>query len=138
MEGSMFKVFYSWQKDVSPSTNRTLIKNALTNAISNLKAKGIDAQIDEATRDAIGAVHIANSLFDKIDGCTAFVGDISIVGRYTSKKSTANPNVLVELGYAAKLHGWDNITLIFNSAFGDEDEEADPKALLPFDIGFRR
>jgi hypothetical protein len=42
-----------------------------------------------------------------------------------------NPNVLVELGFAAHARSWDRILCVSNSAYGSEQD-------LPFDIRHRR
>ena len=46
-------------------------------------------------------------------------------------KTSPNPNVLLELGYAAQSLGWDNVICIINTDFGAIDD-------LPFDIKHRR
>ncbi|HFV6168815.1 TPA: hypothetical protein ACH9WN_005372, partial [Escherichia coli] len=62
----------------------------------------------------------------KIDTATLFIVDISI----TSKK-TCNSNVMLELGYAIKTLGFNNIIMIFNTALGSLDD-------LPFDLRSQR
>jgi hypothetical protein len=44
---------------------------------------------------------------------------------------TPNPNVLLELGFAASTIGWENIICVINTAYGKPSE-------LPFDIKFRK
>ena len=46
-------------------------------------------------------------------------------------KLSPNPNVLLELGYAAGIVGWENVICILNTDYGSEKE-------LPFDIAQRR
>src|ERR1019366_9830222 len=46
-------------------------------------------------------------------------------------RRTPNPNVLLELGYAAKRLTWDNVICVFNTAFGKTED-------LPFDLRHRR
>ena len=48
-----------------------------------------------------------------------------------SQEKTPNPNVLLELGFAASVIGWDNIICVYNTAFGIVED-------LPFDLKFRR
>src|SRR5205085_1155266 len=45
-------------------------------------------------------------------------------------RPTPNPNVLIELGYAAHRHGWNGILCVFNAATGRvEDLPLHPPAL---------
>jgi hypothetical protein len=46
-------------------------------------------------------------------------------------KDLSNPNVLIELGYAAALLGWDRVVLVLNKHYGSPER-------LPFDLKFRR
>jgi hypothetical protein len=66
---------------------------------------------------------IAESVFQKIDRAAIFVGDITFVASLTGPngsnlKGLPNPNVLIELGYAAKAIGWDRIIGVFNDCHG--------------------
>jgi hypothetical protein len=133
----MDTVFYSWQSDLDSATNRDLIKRALEIALSRIRK---DASIisrpefDEAVRGEKGAAHIARVIFPKIRQTKALVSDVSLI--HTNPPSP-NPNVLTELGYAAGTIGWSRIVPVFNSAYGKKNGRAEPKAVLPFDIGFR-
>jgi hypothetical protein len=49
-----------------------------------------------------------------------------------SVKRTPNPNVMIELGYAARSRGWDRIIPIMNTSGGTSPEQ------LPFDLRHRR
>ena len=66
-----------------------------------------------------------------------FLADVSIFARTqpvdtnNTVKSLPNPNVLVELGYAAARLGLDRLVLVMNTAFGSPEE-------LPFDLKNRR
>jgi len=51
--------------------------------------------------------------------------------RTRGARGCPNPNVLIELGYAAKALGWDRLILVLNTAYGPPDE-------LPFDLKHRR
>ncbi len=46
-------------------------------------------------------------------------------------KAMPNPNVLLELGYAAAKLGWDRLVLVMNTNYGHPEE-------LPFDLRNRR
>ncbi|HXK20579.1 MAG TPA: hypothetical protein VNG33_22365 [Polyangiaceae bacterium] len=61
------------------------------------------------------------------------MADVSLIrfGDAESARSTPNPNVLIELGYAIGTLGWDRILLVLNSHFG-------PLEKLPFDLKTRQ
>ena len=87
--------------------------------------------MDRDTQGEPGSPDIAETILDKIDACDMFVGDVSIISDLGAAKPTPNPNVLIELGYAARRLGWDRITSVFNTFYGKVEA-------LPFDIRKRR
>lgn len=123
-------VFYSWQSDLPSKTNRTLIEDAIEQAVTKLK---ISAQrslrLDADTMDEPGSPNIPVVIFSKIPTTAIFVGDVSIVHaeKPDKERRSPNPNVLIELGFAAHAIGWRRIITVMNSFFGDA-------ALLPFDL----
>ena len=133
-----FKVFYSWQSDLSGNKTRYFIEECIAQA-QKLLSNSISLVTDEATRYCLGSPDIANSIFNKIDGCDLFIADVSIVGEYrqdprddNSKiKKTPNPNVLLELGYASAHLSWERCLCLANTERGDISE-------LPFDLNHRR
>lgn len=126
-------VFYSWQSDIEKKHNRFFIEECLEQAIKKIgKEIKILYNLDRDTKNTDGTPDIASTIFEKINSCQLFVADITIINsNYQDLRKTPNPNVLVELGYAAGKIGWDKIICIFNSAYGNIEE-------LPFDIKFRR
>ncbi len=86
--------------------------------------------LDRDTASIGGTPDIAHSILAKISAADVFVADVSIVNAGSSRLSP-NPNVLVELGYAAAELGWENVILVQNTAFGGAE-------LLPFDLRGRR
>lgn len=127
-----FVVFYSWQS-TSPKTNRSLIGEALEKAVKALKKDGevtVEPVIDRDTAGVPGSPDIAATIFAKIEKASMFVADVSLV-IHGEGRSSPNPNVLVELGYAAHALGWDRILLVANTVFGELTE-------LPFDLRPRR
>jgi hypothetical protein len=56
-----------------------------------------------------------------------FVADLSFVGATPDGKKLPNPNVLIELGFAARSIGWERTILVINNAYGSASD-------LPFDI----
>jgi hypothetical protein len=123
-------IFYSWQSDRPNNTNRGFIENALQKAIKTLKKDelNLEVAIDRDIMNSTGSPDIVNTLFEKIDRCQVFVADISFINE--DGKLTPNPNVLLELGYAAKCIGWKNIICVFNKSHGRPEQ-------LPFDLRFR-
>lgn len=126
-------IFYSWQSDLPNNTNRGFIESCLQKAIKDLKDKDLHLEIaiDRDTKGVSGTPDIIKTIFDKISESHVFIADISFIDGKRSKKRSSNPNVLIELGYAAKAIGWENIICIFNGQFGKIEQ-------LPFDLRHRR
>lgn len=124
--------FYSWQSDLPNSTNRGFVSDCLDKAIKALNKSGSTVlEADRDTQGVSGTPGIAETIFEKIDQCRAFIADVSIINADSESRRTPNPNVLVELGYAAKAVGWERIICVANSAYGAVEE-------LPFDLRGRR
>jgi hypothetical protein len=126
-------VFYSWQSDLPSRGNRGFINDALERAIRSIASDGsaaLEPVLDRDTANLNGTPDIAHSILAKISAADVFVADVSIVNAGSSLPSP-NPNVLVELGYAAAELGWENVILVQNTAFGGPE-------LLPFDLRGRR
>lgn len=130
-----YTVFFSWQSDLPNNKNRSFIESCLLKSIKDLKKDieyGLEINIDRDTESKLGTPDITESIFDKIDKCSFFIADISIINNKSRKyKKTPNPNVLIELGYAAKKLGWNRIICVFNTEFGKISD-------LPFDLRNRR
>jgi len=126
-------IFYSWQSDFAASRN--FVERALERAIKELneeKVLRIEARLDKALRGATGAIRIDDDIFERIDKCEVFVGDVTQVSAKDSEgRPTPNPNVLIELGYARKHVGWERMILPFNSCCGNKED-------LPFDLDKNR
>lgn len=127
------RIFFSWTSELPNATNRGLIESALELATKSLQAEGIELAVDSDTRGEPGSPDIPNTIFEKIERCDMFVGDVSIANIDTrTQRRMPNANVLVELGYAAHALGWDKIIMVFNASSGV------PKNDLPFDLGYKR
>ena len=115
-----FKVFYSWQSDLPRNISQDLIRQELTKACGNIQEQFPKQNfiVDEATRDEPGSPNIPLTIFKKISTSDAFVCDITPIGKSPRGKAVANPNVLIELGYAIAELGWGRIVLAFNENFG--------------------
>ena len=129
------QIFYSWQSDLPNRTNRGFISDCLERAVKALqKDDSVDIHpvIDRDTEGVSGTPEIAQTIFAKIDDASIFVADISIINACSEgSRLTPNPNVLVELGYAASSLGWQNVLCVFNAAVSDLKD-------LPFDLKSRR
>lgn len=118
-------IFYSWQSDLPNNSNRAFIESAIKKAISQLRNEGpfaLELAIDRDTKKVPGTPEIVSTIFDKIDSSCLFIADISIINPKSKARKTPNPNVLLELGYAAKSIGWDRIICIYNSDLGSYDD----------------
>lgn len=126
-------IFYSWQSDLPNNINRGFIEICIKKAIEEIKTENINLNvaIDRDTKDTTGTPDIASTIFSKIDHSSIFIADISFINSDYDGRKTPNPNVLIELGYAAKTIGWENIICVFNTEFGKLED-------LPFDLRFRR
>lgn len=141
MSGDLIQatVFYSWESDLNGRTTRNLIEGCLNTVIRQLGREDdldVDPSLDRDTRGVSGAPVILDAILEKIDNCTAFVADVSIINSADVRhdppaRPTPNPNVLIELGYAIKTLSWDRILPICNTFYGSVDQ-------LPFDIPERR
>jgi hypothetical protein len=126
--------FYSWQSDLPNSTNRGFIEKALENAVKQIRDDNsvkVEPVIDRDTSGVPGSPDIASTILAKIEQAHIFVCDVSIISQDKLSRPTPNPNVLIELGYAMKALGPQQIIMVMNSAFGDPE-------LLPFDLRMKR
>ncbi|GAA6773399.1 hypothetical protein [Flavobacterium sp. CGRL2] len=126
-------IFYSWQSDSPNNKNRGFIEDCLEKAIKEINNENINLEVavDRDTKGISGTPDIVRTVFSKIDLASIFIADISFINPNTDFRKCPNPNVLVELGYAAKVLGWEKIICIFNTEFGKVED-------LPFDLRFRR
>ena len=121
-------IFYSWQSDIKES------RNFISDCLNKLEKKMKDivlCEIDRDTQGLAGAPDIGDSIYEKIDSADIFIADVTIINHDYAGRKTPNPNVLIELGYAIKVLGWDRIVLLYDKDFGEIEE-------LPFDINHRR
>jgi hypothetical protein len=137
------KLFWSWQSETPQRTGRVIVRDALKEAIEQLK---VTADIDEPERDAAkidhdperisGGVGLVRAILKSIDAASVFVADVSAVGKVGSgadvqSESAGNKlidsNVALELGYALHALGDQKLIMVFNAHYGWQDE-------LPFDV----
>lgn len=126
-------IFYSWQSDLPNNVNRGFILDCLERAVRAIASEDLSLEfdVDRDTLDVSGSPDIVATIFNKIDDATMFIADTTFVTGGEGQRRSPNPNVLVELGYAANQHSWDNIICVLNLAFGNIEE-------LPFDLRSRR
>lgn len=135
-----FSLFYSWQTDAPAQCNKKLIGDALNAAVANPAWVTEARRLDSGMDGTAGSPEVATIMFEKIRTSSIFVGDVTLVGRIQTTedgkpltKKVPNPNVSVELGYAAATLGWDRVICVMNEAeiFGTRYEQ-------PFDVRNRR
>jgi tetratricopeptide (TPR) repeat protein len=131
----MHTIFYSWQSDIKPAANRTLIEDALELAIRKIHdAEGepvINPAIDRDTAGVPGMPDISATILEKIDNSSVVVADVTLVDDGSLGRRFPNPNVLIEVGYAIKSLGFSRVLLIQNTFNGGIED-------LPFDIRGKR
>src|SRR5687768_8123345 len=125
----MRTVFYSWQSDLANATNRGFIEECLDRAIKELHEEdGVKVlEADRDTKGQSGSPDIAETIFDKIDRCSAFLADMSFINGPKAEQPdaspvipcdctrlTPNPNVMAEWGRATKAVGFERIIAVLN------------------------
>ncbi len=130
------KIFYSWQSDLQNSECRGFIQGCIDKVVKNYNGT-LFIEADRDTKNETGTPDITATIFDKIADCDLFIADISIINKqkysvfHRKQRPTPNPNVLLELGYASCVLGWERIICIYNTDYSDIES-------LPFDLRQRR
>jgi hypothetical protein len=123
-------VFFAWQLDTPSDQNKTFIWEALERATAS---PDVSAPLEASPRPesdtggVAGSPNIIETIFSRIRNCAVFVADLTFTAKTESGKLTPNPNVLIELGYAARSIGWERTVLVINEKYGGAKH-------LPFDI----
>lgn len=137
-ESSSLIVFFAWQSEVLKSANRRGIEAALRGAATEIEQKYagryLSIHIDKDTANRAGSPAIADTILDKIAASDVFVGDVTVTNAAYApdKRLSPNANLLLELGYAVGVQGWERVISVFNKACGHLPEA------LPFDLRHRR
>ena len=129
-------IFWSWQSDLDNRVTRQVIREALNEAVKVLSGDLEEADRPSVTSDTQGVAgtpDIVATILRKIDEAAIFVGDVTPIAVSTSGKACANPNVLLEMGYANKALTEHRVVQIWNTAF-----EGATIDRLPFDMRGRR
>lgn len=127
-------IFFSWQSDLSNNHHRSFIETCIKKALKNLSQDDLAQIYMDYDRDTLGrngSPDISEVIFEKIERSIFFICDISIVTGYNEGRKSPNPNVLIELGYAAKQLGWERVICFFDENTGTVEE-------LPFDLRQKR
>lgn len=135
MDRSKITIFYSWQSDLSKETNQNGIRLSIKSAIPLIEAMidDLDITLDEATSNTPGSPYIPGKIVEKISKSDVFICDLTPIGEsFDKKKKIANPNVLIELGYAVAELGWDRVIILLNTNYGQLPND------LPFDVDKHR
>jgi hypothetical protein len=130
----MSTIFWSWQSDLDKRVTRDLVRDALAAAIEDLHAELDERhELTSDTQGVPGSPDIVATILAKIDAAAVFVGDVTPIALSASSKAVANPNVLIELGYAKKSLGLNRVITVWNTAFDGAEIDR-----LPFDMRGRR
>lgn len=129
-------VFWSWQSDLDSRVTREVIRFALDAAITMLSGDVEEADRPSLTSDTQGVAgtpDIVATILRKIDEAAVFVGDVTPIAVSAGGKACANPNVLLEMGYANRALTEHRVIQVWNTAL--QGAELDK---LPFDMRGRR
>lgn len=115
------KIFWSWQSDILGEIGRYLVRDALKDAIEELKqAEEIEGatrenlHLDQGMEGVTGSPDLARTIFDKIEKAEVVVADVTIVGTTAASDRLVNSNVAIELGYALHACTDARVVLVFN------------------------
>lgn len=110
-------IFYSWQSDIDEE--RRLIWKVLRKVEEHFKRKGRILNIESDMRGVPGSQDIPNTLFKKISSADIFIADVNLAykGILREDNLSPNPNVLIELGFAAAKLDWDRIIQVYNTTY---------------------
>lgn len=129
-------VFWSWQSDMPARETRDVIREALKIALGRIAIDLEPAErpeIDQDTRNVAGSPDIVATILAKIDSAAVFVADVTPIAVSEGAKHLANPNVLIELGYAKRSLGLERVITVWNTALWNSRVED-----LPFDMRQKR
>jgi hypothetical protein len=122
--------FFAWQLDTPAEQNKKFIWNALVSATNTTASSAIPEESPRPESDTLGVAgspNVVDTIFNRIRECAFFVADLTFTSKTESGKIVPNPNVLIELGYAARSVGWERTILVMNDFYGTAKQ-------LPFDI----
>lgn len=131
------KFFWSWQSDTPGEIGRYFVRDALLGAIKQLKQpEDVEEPTTAAHREAMeltsdrqgvtGSPPLAATIKKKIGECEVFIADVTPVSKVPGRKGAKekrnmNINVGIELGYAIRAHGEEQVLLVLNEHYGDRE-----------------
>lgn len=122
--------FFAWQLDTPAEQNKRFIWKAIISATNTIASSAVPEESPRPEIDTggvAGSPNIVDAIFNRIRNCAIFIADLTFTSKTGSGKSVPNPNVLIELGYAARSVGWERTILVMNDVYGSAKQ-------LPFDI----
>ena len=120
-----YRLFQAWQSNDKEYTK--FITDTVKKVAKLQKAKGVDIEIVRyPAQDEAGSPDVVDKLWEQIENCDLFIGDISAV----HENGDPNPNVVYEAGIADAVLGERRVILVCSL---DTDIEK-----LPFDINHKR
>ena len=126
------KIFWAWQSDTPGKIGRFLVRDALQDAITELKeAPDIEEPTEAQRRDELeldhdrkgvpGSPDLAATIYGKIAAAAVVVADVTAVGstperrdgeKIVPAKKLINSNVAIEAGYALRAVTDRNVLLV--------------------------
>ncbi len=132
-------IFFSWQSDTPFKVGKGFLRDVLDEVCANLANEtDVDeahreVQVDSDTQGVAGQPPIVDTIFKKIDAAGVFIADMTFTGVRLDKRSTPNPNVLIEYGWALKSLTHSRVLCVMNDAYGEPSHYT-----LPFDLSHLR
>lgn len=84
----VLKIFFSWQVETNLQgfNNKAFLIECIESAIKQIEnrgaLKGIRLKLTEGLRNIPGNPEVSQLMFDQIDNCDIFIGDITVVQKY--------------------------------------------------------
>lgn len=119
-------IFYSWQSDRPEDFCHYLIRDAANQALKDIGASNeveLLPRLDHDTKGEAGMPEIADTILRKIQSAGFFLADMTFVATTDDAKQIPNPNVLLELGFAARAVGWERIICVMNEEYGERERQ---------------
>ncbi len=137
-----YRIFYSYQSDIKKELNKSFIKDAIENAVSQITDYEIEPLV-EGFYGVSGNPPLLETMLKQSLNSDIFIGDLTFtmskvwhnpIGITEDDKSilveipkgdlkpSPNPNVLIETGYSWAIKKYERTILIMNEAFGKPSE----------------
>src|SRR5690348_14065298 len=134
------KVFWSWQSDTPGKIGRHFVREALSDAVDQIKrdisieepterTSREDLHLDYDRKGVAGSPELFRTILDKIEQSAVVVADVTPVGvvnigREKEKlaKKLINSNVAIEIGYTLRARGDGALLMVMNEHYGSRDD----------------